>query len=284
MNALIIGNSNMHPLDALQNDPVFLEIASKVPGFDEVEERTARALAFELPDINHVAVAKEQAEEYLRGGDATASVTALLANHDIATRRRVAADLLAHIEGSARETAVRWYASVQKPVSEAYTRELERVRQEATDLFRGPLTNVHGADDLPSHPDAGEAWIEATRLALRFRALAKSAASMLGVSEVDQLPLVHVIDNLEHVWPTYWIANGATIDAGDSGRSYAPQRPTWADATPLDQLRALVDAGAVFLVPTPAGLAERRTRIRIATNVELDKQAAALKREHSRKR
>ncbi|PPF14226.1 hypothetical protein [Rathayibacter sp. AY1A7] len=169
-------------------------------------------------------------------------------------------------------------------MSESYTRELKSLRQEAIDLFRGPLANVHGADDLATHPDAGEAWIAATRLGLRFRALAKSAASMLGVSEVDQLPLVHVIDNLEHVWPTFWIANGATIDGGDSARSYGPQRPAWADATPLDQLRALVDAGAAFLVPTPAGLAERRTRIRIATNVELDKQAAALKREHSRKR
>ncbi|QHC71035.1 hypothetical protein [Rathayibacter sp. VKM Ac-2801] len=107
---------------------------------------------------------------------------------------------------------------------------------------------------------------------------------MLGVSEVDQLPLVHVIDNLEQVWPTYWIAIGATIDGGNTARSYAPQRPAWADATPLDQLRALVDAGAVFLVPTPAGLAERRTRILIATNVELDKQAVALKREQTRKR
>ncbi|QHC71036.1 hypothetical protein [Rathayibacter sp. VKM Ac-2801] len=157
MSALIIGNSNMHPLDVLQNDPVFLEIASKVPGFDDVEERTARALAFELPNVDTVAVPKEQAEEYLRGGDAPASVSALLANQDIATRRRVAANLLAHIEGSARDSAVRWYASVQKPVSEAYTRELERVRQEATDLFHGPLADVHGADDLATHGDAGEA-------------------------------------------------------------------------------------------------------------------------------
>jgi hypothetical protein len=284
MSALIIGNSNMHPLDVLQSDPVFLEIASKVPGFDEVEERTARALAFELPDVDAVAVGKEQAEEYLRGGDATASVSALLANQDIVTRRRVAADLLAHIEGSARETAVRWYASAQEPVSEAYTSELERLRQEAADLFRGPLANVHGADDLATHPNAGEAWIAATRLALRFRALAKSAASMLGVSEIDKLPLVHVIENYEQAWPTYWIANGATIDGGETAQFYEPQRPSWADATPLDQLRALVDAGAVFRVPTPAGLEDRRTRIRIASNAEREKQGAALKREHIRKR
>lgn len=284
MTALIIGSPNAHVLDVLQADPVFLEIAATIPGFDEVAERTGRDLAFELPDVDGAAVRKEQAEEYLRGGDASEAVATLLANQDIAARRRVASDLLTAIESSARDTAVNWHGRAQEPLVEAYTSELERVRREAGNLLRVPLANVHGADDLAAHQEAGDAWISATRLALRFRAVANSARSVLGVSEVDSLPLVHVVENYEAAWPSYWLANGATIDAGETARFYERQRPAWADAAPLEQLRALIDAGAVFRVPTGAGLEDRRTRIRIATTVEIEHRAAELKREQTRKR
>lgn len=284
MTALIISNSNAHVLDVLQTDPVFLEIAAPIPGFEDVADLTSRALAFELPEVNSASVRKQQAEAYLRGGDASEAVATVLANEDIAARRRVASDLLASIESSARDTAVNWFSRAQEPLIEAYTRELERVREEAGNLFRIPLANVHGVDDLAAHPEVGDAWISATRLALRFRAVANSARSVLGVSEVDSLPLVHVVENYEQAWPSYWLANGATIDAGESARFYDPQRPAWADAAPLEQLRALIDAGAVFRVPTPTRLEERRTRIRIATKVEIERRAAELKREQTRKR